>query len=224
MQMQRIKENENLPLIITIAATVLLMIGGIAVLSKTDKGAVSEEVLSESLTREGSPTYGSENAEVTIVEFSDFQCSACAGVFPAVQNVKESYSDRVKIVYRHFPLTSIHPKAEIAAEAAEAAAAQNKFWEFHDELYTNQIEWGSLEEDAAINKFVEYAQKIGIQDIDQFKQDIETRKYKDFIIRDKEDAEALGLSGTPTFFINGKKIKLNSFDDLTTKVEEALTQ
>ena len=87
---------------------------------------------------------GKVGAPVTIVEFSDFQCPFCSRALPTVQKVLSDYGDKVVLVYKHFPLVSIHPRAQISAEAAECAKEQGKFWEFHDQLFTNQTDWASL--------------------------------------------------------------------------------
>lgn len=91
-----------------------------------------------------SPVRGNAKAQVVIVEFSDFQCPFCKQANPIVQQVMKEYGDKVKLIYKHLPLTSIHPNAQIGAEAAECANEQKKFWQFHDVLFNNQAEWSSL--------------------------------------------------------------------------------
>lgn len=90
------------------------------------------------------PTKGSANAQVTIVEFSDFQCPFCKRVVPTLQQISQTYKDKVKLVYKHLPLTAIHPNAQKAAEAAECANEQGKFWQYHDTLFENQAAWSNL--------------------------------------------------------------------------------
>ncbi len=90
------------------------------------------------------PIRGDKNAKITIVEFSDFQCPFCEKVFPTVEQVLKEYNGKIKLVYRHYPLVTIHPRAQIAAEAAECAKDQGKFWEFHDQLFAQQADWSSL--------------------------------------------------------------------------------
>ncbi|OGG14788.1 hypothetical protein A2773_06840 [Candidatus Gottesmanbacteria bacterium RIFCSPHIGHO2_01_FULL_39_10] len=92
----------------------------------------------------GSPVRGDKNAKVTIVEFSDFQCPFCVRAHPTMKQVLKEYEGKVKLVYKHFPLTSIHPKAEKAAQASECAKDQGKFWEFHDKLFDNSTEWVNI--------------------------------------------------------------------------------
>jgi len=145
------------------------------------------------------PSLGSENAPITIVEFSDFQCPYCArfeqDTFP---ELKSRYIDTglVKIVFRDFPLTSIHQYAQKAAEASECADEQDKFWEYHDLLFSNQ---NALE----VSSLKGYAFSIGL-DTQQFDSCLDSGKYKDEVQKDMEDGISYGVTGTPAFFVNGK--------------------
>ncbi len=119
-----------------------------------------------------------------------------------VESLKENYGDELRVIYRHFPLISIHDKAQITAEGAEAAGAQGKFWEMHDILFERQSEWNSLPEAQMVEVMAGYAQEIGVADIEQFRQALENRTYADKVMADYNTAVESGLSSTPTFAIN----------------------
>lgn len=160
---------------------------------------------------------GNVDATVTVVEFSDFQCPACQASQPLVAQVLQQYDD-VRLVYRFFPLVSIHPNAQAAARAAIAAGTFDKFWEYHDLLFEKQQDWGA--EKDPTEKLVEYAVSFGIGG-EEFRQKLNDNKAEaDTIIsKDVQDATVLGVPGTPTFFVNGEKVTV---DTLATAVEKSL--
>jgi cyclophilin family peptidyl-prolyl cis-trans isomerase len=119
-----------------------------------------------------------------------------------VESLKEAYGDDLRVVYRHFPLITIHDKAQITSEAAEAAGAQGKFWEMHDLLYERQQDWSSEPEDKIGDVLVGYAEEIGVPDVDQFRTDLEENTYADKVLADYDAAVDAGLTGTPTFVVN----------------------
>jgi len=222
--MSSIKDNSNFPLIVTILLTVVLMVGGIMVLSKTSEPPLPPEEIEATLVKEDSNFTGEENAEIVIVEFSDFECPACASYYQEIIKVKESYPDRVKIVYRHFPLRNKHPLAQLAAEASEAAAAQNLFWQMHNKLFEGQVEWSSLNETKAKEKFAEYAQDLEIEDIDKFKQELDNGTYTQKVSDDLSDAGKLKLGGTPSIFFNGEQRSNPTFEELQEEIEALLPE
>jgi protein-disulfide isomerase len=138
---------------------------------------------------------GNPNAPITIVEFSDFQCPYCGRVQPALNELRAKYADRVKIAYLDFPLLSIHPRAEPAAEAARCAGEQGKFWEYHDLLWASQ----SKLDDAALS---ERARTLNL-DQQQFESCRASGKYRAKVEEDLQEGMKAGVSGTPGFFING---------------------
>ncbi len=140
---------------------------------------------------------------MTLVEFSDFQCPACGVYYPIVTQVVKDFKDNLTFVYRNFPLTDLHPNAQLAAQAAEAAGIQGKYWEMHDLLFTKQSDWSASS--TARDIFTQYAQTLGIN-MDQFKKDIDSDTVKNKIAEDVGDGNALGITGTPTFFLNGVKL------------------
>lgn len=163
----------------------------------------------------GGHTHGNENAKVSIVEFSDFQCPACGAAYPAVEQAFSQYSDKVKFTYRHFPLSSLHPYAQKAAEASECASEQGKFWEMYDKLFQNQ-------QNLKIGDLKQYAASIGL-DSAQFNSCLDAGKYASKVASDYSFALSIGLNSTPTFFINGEKYaSAMSFDQLKALIDAKL--
>ena len=145
---------------------------------------------------------GSSSAPVTLVEYSDFECPSCAAYAPVVSKLIKEEGANLRFVYRHFPLPQ-HNNAIIAAEAAEAAGLQGKFWEMHDILFTNQNEWESISDPRS--KFASYAQSIGVNTA-TFLKDIDLDVVRNRVSEGYKQSEQNGLSYTPTFFVNGHRI------------------
>jgi len=142
-----------------------------------------------------SPIRGSESAKVTIVEWADFQCPFCVRVDPTLEKIAEEYGDKVRFVFKHLPL-SMHTKARAAHEASEAAHRQGKFWEMHDRIFANP-------KDLSEETYLRYANEIGL-DIEKYKSDFSSSSVRKTIDADLAKARELGVSGTPSFFINGR--------------------
>ena len=138
---------------------------------------------------------GSADAAVTLVEYGDFECPDCGAVYPTVNELMQRLGDKLRFVYRYYPLVDSHPHAEHAAEVAEGAAAQGKFWEMYDELYQHQRK---LDDDS----LMQYAQAIGM-DTQRLNDDMEKAVYTQRIQDDLESGDKSGVEGTPTFYING---------------------
>lgn len=172
-----------------------LIVGGLFLLLILSGQSSSSSNEAGILVREDSFFVGNSGAEITLVEFGDFQCPACQQAETVLDDIREKYADKVKIVFRHFPLPS-HRNAILAAEAAESAGAQGKFWEYHDLLYQKQGEWSN--QSNAQQTFLGYAGTLGL-DTKQFEEDLKSNKFKDKINKDKADGIDLGVSGTPTF-------------------------
>ncbi len=141
------------------------------------------------------PVLGNPNAPVTIVEFSDFQCPFCKRADPTLRKIREEYGDRVRIAFKHMPL-SIHPQAPAAHAAAEAAHRQGRFWEMHDKIFENQ-------RDLKPATFERYARELGL-DVERFKRDASSKEVQARIDEDLRQAQQLSVTGTPSFFINGR--------------------
>jgi protein-disulfide isomerase len=153
----------------------------------------------------GDPSKGPENARVTIVEFSDFQCPFCSEAVAQANTVVKNFPKDVRLVFKQFPLDS-HAQAEFGAEASLAAQAQGKFWEMHDRLYAGFP-------DLARKTVMRYAKEIGL-DVNRFTADLDSHKFKARVMAEEQEGETAGVGGTPTFFINGKKYNL-TFDVAT---------
>jgi predicted DsbA family dithiol-disulfide isomerase len=163
-----------------------------------------------------SPARGLRTAEVTVVEFSDFQCPFCARVTPTLKRLEEKYKDRVRIVFRDYPLP-MHRDAPKAAEAARCAAEQGKFWEMHDALFANQKELG-------VADLKRHATRIGA-DAPAFDACLDSGKTADAWRADLKDGEAYGVSGTPTFFVNGRVLSgTPSFEAFAEVIDEELAR
>lgn len=199
--------------------TIAILLGGFFLLSPSqNKDQSLNKVGQEILVGDGSYFRGPKDAQVTIVEFGDFQCPACASVYPTVFQIANLYKDNVKIVFRHFPLENIHKNAKIAALATEAAGEQGKFWEMHDRIFETQPFWAQKD---AKEVFKNYAKELGLNE-EQFSSALEQEKYQDKIFQDQRDGRAAGVSGTPTFFINGIKFSGRSFSDFKNEIEKIL--
>ncbi len=160
------------------------------------------------------PTRGNEDAVVTIIEWSDFQCPFCNRVSPTLAQIQEEYGDRVRFVFKHMPL-SIHPQAAGAHAAAEAAHRQGKFWEMHDRLFENQ-------RDLSVETLAGYASAMGL-DMDQYSRDVESEEVAKRISDDMAQAQKLGVTGTPSFFINGRYLSgAQPFVNFKRHIDEAI--
>ena len=177
---------------------VIMVLGG----ESSPSGTTSSPTGTGEVVRNSSQSRGPETAKVTLVEFSDFQCPACGAEYPVLEKIVAEYNDRIRFVYRHFPL-AMHANAEIAALASEAAGDQGKFWEMHHKLFEGQSQWSVASDPKQI--FVAYAREIGLNE-DKFRNDLSDAKIKDRVVTDMNDAELLGVDRTPTLYLNGQKI------------------
>jgi protein-disulfide isomerase len=160
---------------------------------------------------------GNSDAQVTIVEYSDFQCSFCARFYSTIKQALDSYKDKVRVVYKHFPLDSIHPQARPAAEASECAAEQDRFWDFHDALFENQSKLGK-------SYYLQLASDFGLN-TSQFEDCVNTRKYKDKVEADYREGIQVGIRGTPGSFVNGTLVSgAVPYETLDAAIQEALSK
>lgn len=207
---------KNLPLLVGTIIGSLVLVIGIAFFFSGGSGApqqVTPETFAEvepepeeTILADARNVKGNEEAPITIVEFSDFQCPACKAVEPLVAQIALQYPEDVKIVYRHFPLNSIHPYAQLAAYASEAAADEGMFWEYHDKLFEQQTVWAQMRSASEVeDAFVMYAEELGI-DTGSFREKIASQQIKDRVLQDVADANTLSLSGTPTLFVNNRRV------------------
>ena len=195
-------------ILLGIAGLTVIVIG-IVVVGSSASGKPADPVV----INRGINVRGPESAPVTLVEFSDFQCPACKSFEPVVEEVINKYSDRLRFIYRHYPLPQ-HDLAFKAAQASQAADLQGKFWEYKKEVF-------AIQENLKEGSFEEIAQKLGL-DLEKFRNDLNDEKTAKKVQQDLSDAKALNLNGTPSFFVNGEKIELDSYQDLLTAVEAKL--
>ena len=153
--------------------------------------------LSEDVDPDRDHIRGSNEAPVTLVEYGDYECPYCGRAEPIVRELLDSFGDDVRYVWRHLPLNDVHPNAQMAAEAAEAAAAQGAFWEMNDLLLRHQ---DALTDD----DLTRYARELNL-DVERFWEELRRRRYADRVAEDVASADASGVAGTPTFFINGRR-------------------
>jgi protein-disulfide isomerase len=157
---------------------------------------------------------GSADAPVTLVEYGDYECPACLNSQPIIRRLMEKFGDRLRVVFRHFPRNSIHPHASAAAEAAEAAGVQGKFWEMHESLFAHQQELADLD-------LTHLALLLGL-DVYRFQRDSESRTFPKRVREHYDGGVASGVDRTPTFFINGCRYKgHNEFEALAAAIESA---
>jgi Na+/H+ antiporter NhaA len=162
-------------------------------------GAVAETLidLDTDVDPERDHVRGNLDAPITLLEYGDFECPYCGHAAPTIARLLERFPDDLRYVWRHLPLTDVHPSAQMAAEAAEAAAAQGRFWEMYDRLLSHQDELAPID-------LYRHAGELGL-DLDRFKDDVWKRRMAARVAEDVQSADASGVSGTPTFFINGRR-------------------
>ena len=220
----------GLIIIIIIAIGVAAFLGGLHI-SNLDSNQISQEELNEAIAKlelkilqnklpssqpiielkisaDNDPIIGNPNAPITIIEFSDFQCPFCAKFhIQTLPKIMEEYikDGKVKLVFRDFPIQSIHSNALLASAAAECANEQGKFKEMHDKLFENQNEWNSKNTDNVIILFNQYSLEMGIEK-EKFDSCLKNGKYIKEIQKDLDDGRTYGISGTPGFFIGNDKI------------------
>lgn len=196
--------------------TAVILFGGIFFLSQSSTKSVEEKAVQIDYSR--GQKVGSDSAKVKVVEFSDFQCPACSAAAPYVKSVKTANPDQVQLIYRHFPLPQ-HTYGREAAILAEAAGEQGRFWEMHDKLFETQTEWSSLADPKPF--FLDLGKQLGLDEA-KLKQDMEKEEIKSRVNSDMVEGQSLGVNSTPTFYLNGRKLTLKSFNDLSTVVSEEL--
>lgn len=155
-------------------------------------------------------------AKAVLIEYSDFQCPSCALSHPIVKQVQAEFKDKLAFVYRYFPLSMIHKNAMPSSIAAEAAGKQGKFWEMHDMLFEKQRDWS--EEIDTKNTFIGYAKTLGL-DVNKFTTDLDSPEIKNKIEASFKEGSAIGVAGTPTFYLNGKKMQASlSFEEFKAEI------
>lgn len=190
--------------------------------SATGNATTGEQVPREILVRDDSHRLSTApEGSVTFVEFLDFECEACRAAFPAVEELRAEYGDRVSFVARYFPIPS-HANAENAAVAVEAAAQQGRFEAMYQRMFETQAEWGEQQVSQA-DVFRGFATDLGL-DMTAYDQAVADPATLERVRRDRADGIAAGVQGTPTFFLDGVRIQPESLDDLRSELDLALAE
>lgn len=212
--------NKELKIIIGSIVAILVIAFGVYFFSQSKpEETASSETVPENLVRDFNHRMGPDNAKVKIVEFYDPECEACSAFFPYVKEIMKRHKDRVQLIVRY---ALYHGNSQLAAKASDAAALQGKFWEYQEVLFTSQNEW-SHQRQPATSFFLKYAKDLGM-DVAKFEADMNDLRRMETINIDLEDGPKVGVNGTPTIFINGKKLDRINPDYFNEKVEEALAK
>ena len=178
-------------------------------------GAQSTEDQRYTIETEGHPSHGPEDAPITLVEFGDFECPNCGGLYPTLKRIEEQYPTEIRFVFRQLPLRQAHPNAQKAAEASLCAYEQDRFWEFHDSMFESQ-------HDLSVESLKGRAVDFDL-DPDRFNGCLDSGRHRDRIDRDIEAAIEADVTGTPTIYINGRKLAGNRpYEVITAIIEEEL--
>ena len=216
----------NAKLSLAVVGVFAVALAGLLVLSRSagtasaEGGPVSVGA-ADVLVREDTHTLGTAgDAEVTLVEFLDFECEACLALYPTIERLREEYDGRVRFAVRYFPIPS-HPNAELAAQAVEAAARQGEFEAMYQRMYETQTSWGH-QETSQRDAFVGYAEDLGL-DIATFRADLDDPAVAQRVAADQDDGLDLGVQGTPTLFLDGEMLPpVGSYEQLKAAIDAEL--
>lgn len=206
-----------------ILAVIIIAGVGLILFSGTDNDTANDATSSEILAvQESDHKQGPSGASVSLIEYTDFQCPACGAVFPVVEQMLLEFGDQIEFVSRHFPLTSIHPNAMAAHRSAQAASNQGMFWEMHDMLFERQQAWSTSTD---VNRIFEgYAGELGL-DLEQFTTDAASEEVSKVINASISGGTAVGVQGTPTFFINGELLPTpRSVEEFRSAIQASLDE
>ncbi|WP_242498238.1 DsbA family protein [Nocardioides glacieisoli] len=213
---------------LAVAAIIVAAIGGVFVSNQLQGGnepaaaQVESAIADGAIVRDDSRILGEEGSSgVTFVEFLDFECEACGAAFPIVEDLREKYAGEVTFVIRYFPLPS-HFNSSRAARAVESAARQGQLEAMYSRMYETQAEWGEAGEPKD-DLFRSFAEDLGL-DMDQFDADYASQEVEDRVARDVADGESLGVSGTPTFYVDGELFQPETVEDFSAVLDEALAK
>lgn len=212
--------NRHAKLSLSLAGVFLVVVAALLALTamSDDSGAPPVEAGESQLVRAESHVLGEPGStDVVFVEFLDFECEGCLAAYPAIEELREEYAGRVTFVFRHFPL---HFNSERAARAVEAAAAQGKVEEMYQRMFETATQWGHSREPAD-EVFRGFAEELGL-DMEEFDSVYADPDTAAVVERDAADGRALGVQGTPTFFVDGQRLEPESLADLTEALDAAL--
>ncbi|TYP87457.1 DsbA family protein [Blastococcus xanthinilyticus] len=214
----------NLKVSAALVAAFAAVVAAFLILGQSDSGSSADggaaggvQVVAEDSHRLGEPGAG----DVTLVEFLDFECEACASVYPFVEQLREDYGGQVTFMARYMPMPG-HPNAENAAVAVEAAAQQGEFEAMYQRMYETQEQWSHREESQAA-VFRGFAADLGL-DLASYDEDVADPATLERVLADRDDGLALGVEGTPTFFLNGEKLEVTTTDEFIEQIEAALDE
>lgn len=205
-----------------LAVLIIVSVFGLAQISNqpTQSTSVLSEEVKIPAVANNEVTIGTESAKAVLVEYSDFQCPACATYNPLVKQLLKDFEGKIFYVYRFFPLTQIHKNAELSSYAAYAAHLQGKFGPMQDKLFENQKSWS--EDSNAKEIFISYAKKLDLN-MAKFEEDINSDSTKQFVLSQEKSAISLGINSTPTFFLNGNRIQNpRSYEEFKNLIEKEL--
>ncbi len=213
---------------LAVAVLIVLAIGGALAVNQMRGGSepaaadVSSAIADGAIIREDSRVLGEEgSSDVTFVEFLDFECEACGAAYPIVEDLREKYAGEVTFVIRYFPLPG-HVNSGSAARAVESAARQGELEAMYSRMYETQKEWGESQ-DSKEDLFRTFAEDLGL-DMDQYDADVSSEDVGARVAKDVADGESLGVSGTPTFYVDGELFQPQSVEDFTSVLDEALAE
>lgn len=212
------------PLKVAVASAILVVIAVLAAvivvqLQRADSATTALAPAAEVLRESSHVLDDAGDEAVVVVEFLDFECETCAALYPVVEDLREKYADRITYAVRYFPLPG-HANSATAAVAAEAAAQQGRFEDMYHALLSRQAEWGDVTDSQAA-LFRSYADELGL-DMVAYDEAVASSETLARVKQDYDDAIALGLTGTPSFFIDGKPLVLLEVDDIENAIEKAL--
>jgi protein-disulfide isomerase len=199
---------------IIFSVIVVALITALVVTSRNANPQVDVSQIDTNAVQTASPTngnigdhvFGNAKSKVVLIEYGDYQCPGCKGVSSRVKTLSEAYKDQIAFVFRHFPLTTIHPNARAASGAAIAAGLNGKFWEMHDTLYEKQTSWQTLAGEERTAAFTDYATALGISK-DAFTSSLGDNAINQKISFDQAIAKKINVDSTPTFYLNGVKLE-----------------
>lgn len=209
---------KNLPILIIVLVGVAAIVGAVVYFQSNQKQnkvvqenakqnavAATDKYKTASAGAQPAWAKGAATASVTLEEFADFQCGSCAAFSPTLREIKTVYGERVRVIFRQYPLP-MHPKAEDASRATEAAGLQGKFWEMHDLIFDKQKDWSVMLDHRKV--FADYAKNLGL-DVDKFNNDMVGQIAAQRIAADKQRGNQVGIRATPSVFLNGRLLTTN---------------
>ena len=201
-----------------------LIVGGmIYFVSRQNPALINSSATIESAFASDDWIKGNKDAKTILIEYSDFQCPACAFYYPLLKKISEEFGDNLAIVYRHFPLPN-HQGAKPMAYAAEAAGKQGKFWEMHDMIFDNQSKWVAQSQSKIKDIAVEYAKSLELN-IEQFEKDFGSKEIEQKVEGHYRDGIKAGINSTPTFFLNGQMLQSpRNYDELRNIIIQAIDE